>query len=108
MKLSKVSQLVLVSAIGLLVAISLSGCLIVTIDYLYVADSSGSGVSSPGQIQVYAVDSESGALRPGAPPYPPADQSLSPWPPLPTMPTSTSPTKATTRWFTLRSPAMAL
>lgn len=67
MKLSKVSQLVLVSAIGLLVALSLSGCLIVTIDYLYVADSSGSGVSSPGQIQVYAVDSESGALRPGAP-----------------------------------------
>jgi len=64
MKLSKVSQLVLVSAIGLLVAISLSGCLIVTIDYFYVADSSGSGPSSPGQIQIYAVDSESGALRP--------------------------------------------
>ena len=66
MKLSKVSQLVLVSAIGLLVALSLSGCLIVTIDFLYVADSSGSGTSSPGQIQIYAVDSESGALRPAA------------------------------------------
>ena len=66
MKLSKVSQLVLVSAIGLLVAISLSGCLIVTIDFLYVADSSGSGTNSPGQIQIYAVDSESGALRPAA------------------------------------------
>ena len=66
MKLSKVSQLVLVSAIGLLVAISLSGCLIVTIDFLYVADSSGSGANSPGQIQIFAVDSESGALRPAA------------------------------------------
>ena len=65
MKLSKVSQLVLVSAIGLLASTFLSGCLIVTIDYVFVACSSGSGSGSTGQIQIYAVDSQSGALRTG-------------------------------------------
>jgi 6-phosphogluconolactonase (cycloisomerase 2 family) len=61
MKFSKLSQLFLVSAIGLLVATLLTACQIVTIDYVYVA---GSG-SSSGMIQTYAADSESGALRAG-------------------------------------------
>lgn len=59
MKLSKPSQLVLVSTIGLLVATLFTACQLVTIDYVYVAGS--------GQIRGYAVDSESGALRPGPP-----------------------------------------
>ncbi len=63
MKFSKVSQLGLVSTLGLLVATLLSGCMIVTIDYVYVACSSGSGAGSAGQIQVFAADAESGALR---------------------------------------------
>ncbi len=64
MKLSKVSQLVLVASVGLLVAAMLSACQLVTIDYLYLA-SAGSGSSSDGQVQTFAVDSQSGALRTG-------------------------------------------
>lgn len=56
------SQLLLVSTIGLLVAMFLSACQLVTIDYVYLAGS-GNG----GQIQVFAVDSETGALRSGIP-----------------------------------------
>jgi 6-phosphogluconolactonase (cycloisomerase 2 family) len=59
MKFSKLSQLFLVSTIGLLVATLLTACQIVTIDYIFVASSTG--------IETYAVDSESGALRNGAP-----------------------------------------
>jgi 6-phosphogluconolactonase (cycloisomerase 2 family) len=67
MKFSKVSQLLLVSSIGLLVATFFSACAITTIDYVFVACSAGSGTSSAGVIQTYAVDSQSGALRTGAP-----------------------------------------
>src|SRR5208283_5736232 len=67
MKFSKLSQLILVSSVGLLVATLLSACQIVTIDFVYVASSAGLTASSnDGQIDAYAVDSESGALRPGA------------------------------------------
>jgi 6-phosphogluconolactonase len=66
MKFSKLSQLFLVSVIGLLVATLLTACQLVTIDYLFVASSTGTGSASTGQIQTYDVDSESGALRPGA------------------------------------------
>lgn len=59
MKLSKASQLVLVSTIGLLVATLLTACQLVTIDYVFLAGSDG--------IQAFAVDSQSGALRPGPP-----------------------------------------
>ena len=67
MKFSKVSQLLLVSSIGLLVATFFSACAITTIDYVFVACSAGTGASSAGQIETYAVDSQSGALRTGAP-----------------------------------------
>jgi 6-phosphogluconolactonase (cycloisomerase 2 family) len=67
MKFSKLSQLFLVSSIGLLVATLFSACAITTIDYIFVACSAGSGASSAGQIQTYAVDSQSGALRTAAP-----------------------------------------
>jgi 6-phosphogluconolactonase len=63
MKFSKLRQLVLVSTIGLLVATCVSGCLLVSIDYVYVACSAGSGTNSAGLIQVYAADAASGALR---------------------------------------------
>lgn len=62
MKFCKVSQLFLASMIGLLVATLLSACQLVTIDYIYVAGSP-TGSNSSGNIQVFAVDSESGALR---------------------------------------------
>jgi 6-phosphogluconolactonase len=65
MKFSKLSQLLVVSTISLLVAFSLSACEIVTIDYVFVAASSGTGGS--GEIYTYAADAESGALRNGPP-----------------------------------------
>ena len=68
MKLSKVSQLVLVSMIGLLVATLLTACQLVTIDYVFVACSAGTGAGSAGLIDTYNVDSQSGALRTGKPP----------------------------------------
>ena len=68
MKLSKLSQLVLVSAIGLVLATFLTACNLVTIDYLFVASSAGSSSGSTGQIYTYAVDGNSGALRSAASP----------------------------------------
>ena len=66
MKFSKLSQLFLVSTVGLLVATLLSACQLVTIDYVFVASSAATSTSSDGQIDIYAVDSQSGALRTGA------------------------------------------
>jgi 6-phosphogluconolactonase (cycloisomerase 2 family) len=66
MKFSKLSQLFLVSIIGLMVATLVTSCAIVTIDYVFVASSSGSGTASAGQIETYDADSETGALRVGA------------------------------------------
>ncbi len=70
MKLNKTSQLFLVSILGLAVASLLTSCAYVTIDYVFVADSSGSGAGSAGQIQTYDADSETGALRSGQPVVP--------------------------------------
>ncbi|HEY3704844.1 MAG TPA: beta-propeller fold lactonase family protein [Terracidiphilus sp.] len=50
-------QLALVALIGVVVASLLSACQLVTIDYIYVAGSNS------GDIQVFAVDSQSGAIR---------------------------------------------
>jgi 6-phosphogluconolactonase (cycloisomerase 2 family) len=66
MKFSKLSQLLLVSAVGLILATLLTACQLVTIDYVFVTCSAGSSAGSSGEIYVYAVDSESGALRTGA------------------------------------------
>ena len=63
MKFSKLSQLFLVSSIGLIVATLLTACQLVTIDYVFVAASAGNTVGG-GQIYTYAADSKSGALRP--------------------------------------------
>jgi len=67
MKFSKLSQLFLVSSIGLIVAALLSACQLVTIDYVYVAASAGNTAGSAGQIYTYAADAHSGAVRMGAP-----------------------------------------
>ena len=66
MKFSKLSQLFLVSGIGLVLASLLTACSLVTIDYVFVAASAGNTAGSAGQIYTYAVDAESGALRSGA------------------------------------------
>jgi 6-phosphogluconolactonase len=70
MKFNKLSQLFLVSIIGLFAASLLTSCAIVTIDYVFIADSAGSGTSSAGQIQTFDADPETGALRSGAPNVP--------------------------------------
>ena len=67
MKFSKLSQLFLVSTIGLMVATLLTACNLVSIDYVFVADSAGNSPGSAGQIETYAVDAHSGALRIVAP-----------------------------------------
>jgi len=49
------------------VATLLTSCEITTIDYVFVASSQGSGTGSPGQIETYDADSQTGALRTGTP-----------------------------------------
>ena len=61
MKLRKLSQLALASGIGLAVAATLTACQLVTVDYVYLAGSAST--SSGGAIQIFATDSQSGALR---------------------------------------------
>lgn len=63
MKFRKTSQLALASAIGLAAASFLAGCQLVTIDYVFVACSGGTGAGSTSEILTYATDSQSGALR---------------------------------------------
>jgi 6-phosphogluconolactonase len=63
MKLKKLSQLFLIAAIGLVVAVLLSACQLVTIDYLFVAGFYSNSSTSYGAIEVFAVDSQSGAVR---------------------------------------------
>jgi len=64
---SGLSQLFLVSTIGLSVATFLTACQLVTVDYVFVASSAPTATSPNGQIDTYAADSQSGALRKGAP-----------------------------------------
>jgi len=66
MKFSKSCQIILVTSFGLLAAIYLTACGTRTIDFVYVA-SSAATTSGNGQIQPFAVDSLSGALRNAAP-----------------------------------------
>src|SRR3569833_408280 len=72
MKFRNLRQLAVVSAVGLGVATLFSGCQLVTIDYLFVVFfvctvSGGSTTCPNGEIETYAVDSQSGAIRNGAP-----------------------------------------
>jgi 6-phosphogluconolactonase (cycloisomerase 2 family) len=66
MKFSKLGQLFLVSIIGLLVATLFTACDIKTVDYVFVANSAGSGSGGTGQIETFDADQSTGALRSGA------------------------------------------
>lgn len=58
------SRLFLVSGIALLVATLFSACQLVTIDYVFLAET---GTGGDGHIETFAADSQSGALRTGIP-----------------------------------------
>ena len=59
MKFGKVGQVGLVSAIALLVATLFTACGTLTVGFLFVATTK----QTPGQMEVYEVNSESGVLR---------------------------------------------
>jgi 6-phosphogluconolactonase len=54
------------SLFGLGVAVFLAACQLVTIDYVFLASSAATSSCGGGELETYAVDSQSGALRPGA------------------------------------------
>lgn len=68
MKLNKPSQLVLVSAAGLLAAALVTACQqftqTLTIDFVYVASAKAAGANNYGEIDVFEINSESGFMRP--------------------------------------------
>ena len=66
MKFSKLSQLFLVSTIGLLAAILFTACDVKTVDYVFVATNGGSGSGGTGLIETFDADQNTGALRSGA------------------------------------------
>jgi 6-phosphogluconolactonase (cycloisomerase 2 family) len=67
MKFNKSSQLLLVSAAGLLVASLLTACSqftqTLTVDFVFVASSKAAGPNNYGEIDVYEINSESGHMR---------------------------------------------
>lgn len=67
MKLNKPSQLVLVSAAGLLAASLVTACQqftqTLTIDFVYVASAKALGANNSGEIDVFEINSESGFMR---------------------------------------------
>jgi 6-phosphogluconolactonase (cycloisomerase 2 family) len=60
------SHLILVSSIGLVVATLLTACQLVTIDYVFLSTSAATTACSGGEIETFASDSQSGALRTAA------------------------------------------
>ena len=64
MKLNKSSQLLLVSAVSLLVASVLTACGTLTVDFVYVTSAKAAGPNSYGEVDVFEVNSESGFMRP--------------------------------------------
>ncbi len=69
----------------MILATLLTACQLVTIDYVYVACLRGQLCRQRRQIYTYAVDAESGALRPADSQSPRAAPARSPWPSLPTI-----------------------
>jgi 6-phosphogluconolactonase len=67
MKLNKSSQLVLVSAAGLLAATLVTACAQITetktIDFVYVASSKAAGTDNYGEINIFEINSSSGTMR---------------------------------------------
>lgn len=67
MKFNKSHQLALVSAAGLIAASLVTACSqfteTLTVDFVYVASAAAAGTSDYGEIEVYEINSESGAMR---------------------------------------------
>ncbi|HUA93276.1 MAG TPA: beta-propeller fold lactonase family protein [Terracidiphilus sp.] len=67
MKLNKSSQLVLVSAAGLLAATLVTACSqltqTLTVDFVFVASSKAAGANNYGEINAFEINSESGRMR---------------------------------------------
>jgi 6-phosphogluconolactonase len=67
MKLNKSSQLVLVSAAGILAATLVTACSQITetktIDFVYVASSKAAGADNYGEINIFEINSDSGKMR---------------------------------------------
>jgi 6-phosphogluconolactonase len=67
MKLNKSSQLVLVSAAGILAATLVTACSQITetktVDFVYVASSKAAGADNYGEIDIFEINSDSGKMR---------------------------------------------
>lgn len=63
MKFNKSGQLALVALASLLIALSLSACATLTVDFVYVSSALAAGSNSYGEIDVFEVNSESGFMR---------------------------------------------
>jgi 6-phosphogluconolactonase (cycloisomerase 2 family) len=62
MKLNKSSQLLLVAVASLLVASLITACGTLTVDFVFVASSRAAGANNYGEIDVFEINSESGAM----------------------------------------------
>jgi len=63
MKFNKSGQLLLVSAASLLVASLVTACGSLTVDFVFVTSSKAAGTSNYGEVDVFEINSESGAMR---------------------------------------------
>jgi len=63
MKLNKSSQLMLVSAISLLVAGLMTACGTLTTDFVYVTSAKAAGTDNYGEIDVFEINAVSGSMR---------------------------------------------
>ena len=63
MKFNRSSQLVLVSAVSLLVAGLVTACGTLTVDFVFVTSAKAAGPNNYGEVDVFEVNSESGFMR---------------------------------------------
>src|ERR1039457_6632632 len=63
MKFNKSGQLLLVSAVSLLLATFVTACETLTVDFVFVTSSKAAGPNNYGEVDVFEVNSESGFMR---------------------------------------------
>jgi 6-phosphogluconolactonase (cycloisomerase 2 family) len=63
MKFSRSSQLLLVAAASLAAASLITACETLTVDFVFVASNKAAGANNYGEIDVFEINSESGAMR---------------------------------------------
>src|ERR1039457_914457 len=63
MKFNKSGQLLLVSAVSLLLATFVTACETLTVDFVFVTSSKAAGPNNYGEVNVFEVNSESGFMR---------------------------------------------